>query len=164
MHCLILGMTESGKTARAKQLIRQYQRLGIKCIVLDPLQDPSFGADFQTADPVAFEQMWKTSRSCACFIDETGAVGKFNESIRTAATRGRHWGHSFHFLAQKAVQIEPLVRDQCGALFLFRSGLQSRRTLAEEFDQPELLQPVDMLEYHYATRGQYRGRFKVTFD
>ena len=163
MHSAILGMTESGKTAFAKQLIARLRAAGRVCIVLDPLGDPSFNADFQTSDPVEFERTWKLSRGCHCFIDESGAVGKFSEALRTAATRGRHWAHSFYFLAQKAVQIEPLVRDQCGGLFLFRPGLQSRKTLAEEFDLPELLEQVEMLQYHHATRSGYQGKYKITF-
>jgi DNA helicase HerA-like ATPase len=164
MHNLVLGMTESGKSELVKRIIKEARSRGIKTIVLDPMHDPGFNADFQTDNPVEFENIWKISRSCFCFVDETGAVGKFSESIREAATRGRHRGHSFFFLAQKATQIEPLVRDQCGGLFLFRSGLQSRKILAEEFDLPELLESVSMLEYHHAERSGYKGRGKITFN
>jgi len=163
MHTLIIGMTESGKTAHAKQLIAALRKAGRVCIVLDPLCDPAFNADFQTSDPVEFERVWKSSRACHCFIDESGAVGKFAESIRTAATRGRHWGHSFYFMAQKATQLEPLVRDQCGGISLFRTGLTSRKALSEDFDLIELLEPVEMLEYHRAKRSGYVGKRKITF-
>ena len=164
MHGLILGMTESGKTSLAKQLIKEFQKKGIHCISLDPLGDPSFGSDFATNDPAEFESMWKRSRSCACFIDEAGSVGKFSETLREAATKGRHWGHHFYFLSQKATQIEPLVRDQCGVLFLFRTGNQSRKMLSEEFDEPKLLDPVEMLYFHHCTRGAYYGVKKLTFE
>jgi len=162
-HSLLLGMTESGKTSLAKQLIAEFQKKEIKCITLDPLGDPSFGADFITCNPEEFSRIWKNSRGCAVFIDEAGTVGKFSEHIREAATKGRHWGHQFFFLSQKATQIEPLVRDQCSNLFLFRSGLQSRKTLAEEFDAPQLLEPVEMLEFHHCTRSGYIGKKKITF-
>jgi len=164
MHSLLLGMTESGKTSLAKQLIKQFQRKGVHCISLDPLGDPAFGADFVTDNPAEFAWVWKTSRSCACFIDEAGTVGKFSEHIKEAATKGRHWGHSFFFLSQRATQIEPLVRDQCGALFLFRSGMQSRKMLAEEFNAPQLLDDIQMLEFHHCTRNGYQGIKKLTFD
>ncbi|OEU74974.1 MAG: hypothetical protein BA864_13875 [Desulfuromonadales bacterium C00003093] len=164
MHSSILGMTESGKTSLAKQMITALKSRNIKTIVLDPICDPAFCADFQTADPVEFERIWKSSRGCWCFIDESGTVGKFSDTIREAATKGRHWGHSFFFLAQKATQVEPLVRDQCSGLFLFRSGLQSRKILAEEFDCADILEPVEMLEYHHVTRNKYIGRKKITFN
>lgn len=164
MHSLLLGMTESGKTSLAKQLIQEFRARGVHCISLDPLSDPSFGADFTTNNPEEFAQVWKTSRGCACFIDEAGTVGKFSEHIKEAATKGRHWGHSFFFLSQRATQIEPLVRDQCGALFLFRSGMQSRKTLAEEFNAPQLLEDIEMLEYHYVTRSGYQGKKKLSFN
>jgi len=163
MHSLILGMTESGKTALAKKLVKEFKAKGIYCISLDPLSDPSWGCDFITNDPDKFSQVWKSSRGCAVFIDEAGTVGKFSETINEAATKGRHWGHSFFFLSQRATQIEPLVRDQCGALFLFRSGLQSRKTLAEEFDAPQLLESVEMLEFHHCTRGGYIGKKRISF-
>jgi DNA helicase HerA-like ATPase len=164
MHSLILGMTESGKTALAKKLIKEFKAKGIHCISLDPLSDPDWGADFITNDPIEFENVWKASRACICVIDEAGTVGKFSDSIREAATKGRHWGHSFLFLSQRGTQIEPLVRDQCSALFLFRSGMQSRKVLAEEFNAPELLTDVEMLEFHHCTRSGYIGKKKITFD
>ena len=163
MHSLILGMTESGKTSLAKQIIQAAKKRGINTIVLDPLCDPSFDADFQTSDPLEFMYVWKNSRSCFCFIDESGTVGKFSDTIRECATKGRHWGHSFFFLAQKATQVEPLVRDMCSQLFLFRSGSQSRKILAEEYDAPQLIDSIEMLEYHHCTRSEYKGRKKVVF-
>ena len=162
-HGLILGMTESGKSSLLKQIIASVKDKGIHTIVLDPLCDPSFGADFQTADPAEFEYMWKNSRGCVCGIDESGTVGKFSDSIREAATKGRHWGHSFFFLAQKATQVEPLVRDQTSNLYLFRSGLQSRKILAEEYDCDTLTESVEMLEYHYCSRSKYHGKYKINF-
>lgn len=163
MHSLILGMSESGKSSLAKKLIKQLRSQGYKTLVLDPNKDPSFNADFQTKDPLEFERVFKSSRSCFCFIDESGYIGKFSECLKESATRGRHFGHSFFFLAQKATQIEPLVREQCSGLFLFRAGLQSRKILAEEYDSPELLEPLEMLEYHTFIKGVYKGKNKLTF-
>jgi hypothetical protein len=156
-------MTESGKTTLAKRIIQQVKGQGIKTIVLDPNRDPAFNADYQTKNPIEFERVWKASRKCFCFIDESGNVGKYATSIKEAATRGRHWGHSFFFLAQKATQVEPLVRDQCSGLFLFRSGMQSRKILADEYDCPELLEQLEMLEYHTMIKGKYKGKQTITF-
>jgi DNA helicase HerA-like ATPase len=163
MHTAIYGMTLSGKSSLAKQIIANLRMKGYKTIVLDPLGDPSFNADFHTQDVKEFERVWKGSRSCFCYIDESGQVGKFSEAMRNAATTGRHWGHSFTFIAQKATQVEPLVREQCSNLFLFRSGRKSRETLAEEFDCDELLKPIKLLEYHSIIRGEYKGLNELTF-
>ena len=49
-HNLILGMTMSGKTTLAKRLAAHYTQNGINVVVLDPMYDPEWEADFTTAD------------------------------------------------------------------------------------------------------------------
>src|SRR6516165_7136640 len=89
-HCLIFGMTESGKTTLAKRLAQRYRYHEVKVIVLDSLNDPGWSADFQTTDPDEFLQVFWESRRCAIFIDEAGdAVGKYNTVMQRTATRGR---------------------------------------------------------------------------
>ena len=138
-HCLILGMTESGKTTLAKRLARGYQARGIRTIVLDPLADPEWQADFQTADADEFLRVFWASQSCAVFIDEAGeAVGRYNAVMSSTATRGRHWGHAVHFVSQRGVQIAMTVRDQCSHLFLFTTALKDAQVHANEWNRPEL--------------------------
>lgn len=134
-------MTQSGKTTLAKQLVEQYQRSGINVLVLDPINDPSWGADFQTSDPDEFlDKVW-TSRQCACFIDEAGeTAGQYDKEMVKTATKGRHWGHRFHYISQRGSMLSTTIRGQCSQLFLFTSGLKDSKIYAEEFGHEELKQ------------------------
>ncbi len=148
-------MTESGKTTKARRLAASYKMQGIGVIVLDPLRDPGWNADFITDDQEEFLDVFWRSRSCAAFLDEGGeSVGRYDLAMQKTATRGRHCGHSCHYVAQKATQLAPIVRDQCSHLFLFTSGLASAKMLAEEFNKPDLLQAtqLQMYSYFHATR------------
>lgn len=148
-------MTESGKTTKARRLAASYKKQGIGVIVLDPLRDPGWNADFITDDQEEFLDVFWRSRSCAAFLDEGGeSVGRYDLAMQKTATRGRHCGHSCHYVAQKATQLAPIVRDQCSHLFLFTSGLASAKMLAEEFNKPDLLQAtqLQMYSYFHATR------------
>lgn len=149
-HSLILGMTESGKTTLAKQLAAQYHARGIGVIVLDPMNDPEWQADYRTDDPAEFlAVVWKSKR-CAVFIDEAGeAVGAFDTVMQRTATKGRHWGHSMHYLSQRGVQIARTVRDQCSHLFLFTTSLDDSKIHANEWNKPILREANTLPRGHY---------------
>jgi hypothetical protein len=147
---------------------------GVDVIVLDPLNDPGWVPPgfqlqsdgfyretengpglFQTSDVDEFLSAFWASRSCAVFIDEAGdAVGRYDVVMQKTATRGRHWGHSVHFLTQRGSQISVTVRDQCTRMFLFRTGPRDAKTHAEEWAQRELLNAPYMPKgcYYYVTR------------
>lgn len=157
-HVLIFGMTESGKTTLAKRLAHRYRQNGIPVIVLDSLNDPEWpsGDDtFQTTDPDDFLRVFWASKRCACFVDEAGdAVGRYNLVMQKTATRGRHWGHSVHFISQRGVQIAPTVRDQCSHLFLLTSSIADGKVHANEWNRPELLRcnALGKGNYYHCTR------------
>jgi hypothetical protein len=171
-HVLILGTTESGKTTCGKRLAHAWVASGVHVLVLDPLNDPGWvpagngdaGSDkphvWQTSDPDEFLSAFWASRRCAVFIDEAGdAVGRYDVVMQKTATRGRHWGHSVHFITQRGSQIAVTVRDQCTRLFLFRTGPRDAKTHAEEWAQPELLTTPHLPKgcYFYVTRfGEIR--------
>lgn len=149
-HVLIVGITESGKTTLARRLAASYKRQGYTILVLDPLRDPRWNADFITSDPQHFLEVFWKSRRCMVFMDEGGeSVGRYDLAMQKTATRGRHMGHSCHYIAQNAVQIAPIIRDQCTHLFLFNSPMRSCKALAEEFNRPELLNGVNFKQGEY---------------
>lgn len=138
-HCLILGMTESGKTTLAKLLSARYRYHGIPVIVCDSLCDPGWSCDYQTSDPDDFLRVFWNSRRCVGIIDEAGdAVGKYNDLMQQTATKGRHWGHSTHYISQRGVQLSTTVRHQCSRLFLFTSASSDGKIHANEWNQPRL--------------------------
>lgn len=154
-HVLIAGITESGKTTLAKRLVKRYNSNGIATLVLDPLNDPQWGATFQTSDKELFLRNVKQSRSCALFIDESGEmIGRYNEEMFFLATRARHLGHNTHFITQRVVQLNKTVRDQCVDLFLFMVSKTDAKILADEFNKPELQQAnmLNQFECFYCRR------------
>jgi hypothetical protein len=154
-HVLILGMTLSGKTYKAKALSRDYKKAGVGVLVLDPLQDPGWEADYITDDPEKFLAVFWKSRSCMAFMDESGeSVGRYDLAMQKTATRGRHWGHTCHYVSQRATQLAPLVRDQCTRLFLFCSSTKDGEVLSREWNRPELEECSQLKqgEYFYAVK------------
>ena len=138
-HSLILGMTESGKTTLAKQLAAQYKKAGINVLVLDPLKDPSWNADYQTNNPDEFLKVFWDSRRCAVFIDEAGeSAGRYDKAMERTATKGRHWGHNVHYISQRGTMINTTIRGQCTNMFLFSTGLKDAKIHAEEWGHEEL--------------------------
>jgi hypothetical protein len=143
-------MTLSGKSTLGKRLVKEYRAQKIKTGVLDALGDPEWHADFQTSDPDEFLRMVWQSRQCAFFIDEAGeAVGHYNGAMRSTATRGRHWGHRFHYMSQRGAQIDRTVRDQCSSLFLFTTALEDCKIHANEWNKPELRTAHTLPQGHY---------------
>lgn len=154
-HSLIFGMTESGKTSLAKKLAAHYQSKGIGVLVLDPMGDPEWPADYKTANADEFLDTFWNSRRCAVFIDEAGdSVGRFNTVMQRTATKGRHWGHACHYITQRGAQLATTVRDQCSHLFLFTSSLNDSKIHADEWNQQELKTANSLKQGHYfhATR------------
>lgn len=154
-HSLIIGMTESGKTTLAKQLAKVLASRGESIIVLDPLNSPDWSAGFQTADADKFLEVFWANRSCHAFIDEAGdVVGQYDDLMRRTATKGRHWGHSCYYIAQRGQLLNTTVRAQCRHLFLFAMPLDDCKALAKDFNKPELLQANSLAqgEYFHVTR------------
>ena len=155
-HSLILGMTESGKSTLAKKLAQQLKVNGTAVLVLDPLNDPAWQADYQTDDPDEFLNVYWQSRGCVAFIDEAGdVVGQYDKIMQKTATRGRHWGHSNFYLSQRGTMISRTVRDQCSYLFLFATALDDCKTHAAEWNSPELKTANSLKQGEYF----YTGRF-----
>lgn len=170
-HCLILGMTQSGKTTLAKKLAHGYRARGISVIVLDPLGDPEWPNDeegtFQTRNRADFLRTVKASRQCAVFVDEAGeSVGQYDDEMHWLATRGRHYGHQCHFLSQRGQQIAKTVRDQCSKMYLFCCSKTDGKILADEWNQEEL-RNVNVLgrgEFFVVSRFDPMRKGKVNLD
>lgn len=138
-HVLIVGQTLSGKTILAKRLAAQYRAAGIAVLVHDPVGDPEWDADYQTANIDEFLEVYWQSRGCAVFFDEAGETcGTHDSASKKTATRGRHWGHRNHYIAQRSTLIARTIRDQCSELFLFNTGLEDCKMHAAEWNAPPI--------------------------
>lgn len=157
-HSLLLGMTESGKTTLGTRLAHQYHAGGFGIIVLDPMGNPNWPAGertFRTSNPDEFLRVFWQSQRCMAFIDEAGeSVGRFDDLMIRTATKGRHWGHSCHYMSQRGAQLSRTVRDQCSHLFLFTTALDDCKLHSNEWNKPELREAHTLPQGHYfhATR------------
>lgn len=149
-------MTESGKTTLAKQIANSHKTSGVGVIVLDPMSDPEWVADFKTADPDEFLRVVWDSERCHIYVDEAGdAIGRYNDTMQQLATKGRHWGHSCYFITQRASQLAFTIRAQCRHAFVFTSAKEDCKTLAAEFNKPELLTANELPQGHFFHAQRY---------
>lgn len=149
-------MTESGKTTLAKQLAQSHHSNKIGVVVLDPMSDPEWQADYKSADPDEFLRVVWDSERCHIFVDEAGdAIGRYDATMQQLATKGRHWGHSCYFITQRASQIAFTIRAQCRHAFVFTSAKEDCKTLAAEFNKPELLTANELPQGHFLHAQRY---------
>lgn len=152
-HVLFAGITQSGKTSLAKRLSCSYQ---LSSLVLDPLNDPGWRAAYQTTDPREFLLACRHSYDCALFIDESGSmIGRYDEPMQWLATQARHWGHLSHFITQRPSQLARNVRDQCTRLFLFACSFEDAKTLAREWNKPDLLQAAALRQGEFLACSRF---------
>lgn len=166
MHCLIVGMTESGKTTLAKRIAKTLKSSGKLVAVLDPLQDEGWECDFQTQNPEEFLVWAKGNRSAFLFVDESGvAIGRYNVPMEWLATQSRHLGHSCYFICQGLTQLSTIVRGQCRKLYMFASGSNATKTASEEWNESEL-QNAERLqkgEFYVVSRFDKISKGRVDF-
>jgi hypothetical protein len=154
-------MTESGKTTFATRMSEAVKSNGFGVLVLDPMRDARWSADFITSDPLEFLRVFWASKRCMAFIDEAGeSVGQFDDLMVRTATKGRHWGHSCFYLSQRGALLSRTVRDMCSHLFLFTTSRADCKLHAEEWNKPELLEGSQLKQgaYFHATRFGVLGR------
>ena len=159
MHCLILGITDTGKTTLAFKLAGRYRLRGTPIIVLDPDLRQEWQADFITDDPEKFLQVCKMNQGAALFIDESGqTIGRYAGSMSWVATNSRKWGHKAHFISQRATQLDLTMRTQCSNLFLFKQSINDSKILSGEFVCPGLMEACNL------KKGEYLAKMGVDKD
>ncbi len=159
MHVLIVGMTESGKTTLAKILASKLHAAKHKVVVYDPVYDPDWKCTERFRDVSKFDEYLQANREVFAFVDEGGEV--FADGNDTTyswwATRSRHYGHSFVFLAQRTIQIPKTMRDQCSRLHLFTSSVSDGKILAEEWNNPELIRCNQLPRMQFYSVSRYQS-------
>ena len=120
VHAGIFGPTLCGKTTLAKSLCGDFERKGIRTLVLDPY-NADWPCTYQTRKIGEFLAKAKASRSCALFVDESGQLDLRDAEHEWLLTGSRHFGHVCHVIGQTGVQLTPLGRSSITRLFLFRS-------------------------------------------
>jgi len=150
-------MTESGKTTLAALYCQTLTDRGETCVVLDPMRDPRWQAEYVTDDQAEFLEIAQRYQRLFMFVDEGGEmIGRFNEPMQWLATRSRHLGHSGFFISQRPSQMAPIVRHQCGKAFLFPCGELDYATFAEEWREPYLKSPPKLQQWEFFEVSKFR--------
>lgn len=167
-HCLVTGMTGSGKTTWARKKALSLQRQNRHVIILDPFKRKSWDNGNEHAYITDNEKdflnaIW-SNRECAIFIDEAGeTVGKYNDLINSVASKSRNFGHKCFFIMQRPKQISVTIRCQCSELVIFRSSLSDTKDIADEFVEPRINEAHNLKlgEFIYVRKGHKPAIFYV---
>jgi len=130
----------------------QYKAKGTKVVVLDPLFDPRWNADFITedADEFLYIVSHPDSEKCAIFVDESGeTIGRYNEEMTWLATRARHYGHNSHFIVQRTTMLNKTICTQCRYLFLFNCTFTDAKMLSDDFAGFDPRDAVNLKQLEY---------------
>lgn len=148
MHAAIFGPTMCGKTTLAKELCADFERRGIRTIVLDPY-DAEWPCTFQTRKIGEFLKTAKTSRCCALFADEAGQLDLRDPEHEWILTGARHFGHVCHISGQTGVQLTPLGRSSVTRLFLFRSTEETAEYWRTAFVDDRIRGATTLKQYEF---------------
>lgn len=166
-HCLTIGMTDSGKTSLNKNIAAWYQSQGIKTIVLDPMHDDSWPADFKTDDTDEFMALVKDPErclQCALFVDESGmSLNKYDTSLQWLTCQARHFGHITHIITQRAEQVDPNIREQCKTLFAFQVSIDDAKKYAKSWNNDLIFKAAELPQGHFVKAQRFGevGLFKL---
>lgn len=151
-HWLISGMSRCGKSTVLKELIiPQHRRAGRWVGVLDPLNAPGWGADWVTDDPFRFVAAARKSTRCVWIVDEFRVFAtdyKALKELEWLFFAAGNYGHLCYASAQRLMMIPPNVRDQCSHSITFQQTRRGLETLAEQFNQPAILQAESLPRFH----------------
>ena len=150
MHSLVVGITGSGKSRLAKQIIIPgWCRRGYAVLVLDPIGQPWPGAHWVTDDPMTFLDKAKASEKCVLIVDECSTAlrgdAKTERATRWLATQSRNRGHIAYFLGQRVLQMQPDIRDNCGAAFVFQQNPDNAGWFNDQWNLPTVAREAPCL-------------------
>lgn len=156
MHTIISGQSFSGKSFLAKALCAQLHK-SRNCLVLDPFLD-KWQADYVTSNADDFLRIAKSNKSCALFVDESGAAigrGVDARPLHWLATGSRHWGHRCYFITQQIRQLEPIIRGQCSEWFCFSGTNFDAKTLYAETGDEIFFKIPKLPRYHFIHKAPF---------
>lgn len=147
MHWAVLGVSGCGKSRLLKQvIIPTWRRAGVPVAVLDPLEAPDWHADMQDSDPARFMNRVKKSSRIVVVIDEVAQVcaeHRHRIMVEWAATVARNRGILSYFLAQRAMQVHPNIRNQCTNGIIFNQPMADLEEVSKLLNQPDVMQAAN---------------------
>lgn len=134
-HSLIIGRTESGKSALAKQIGSHARLAGAEILAWNPTLERGYaredsygciGAEWETDCPEELvdelnRRYLKEKKSRILIIDEAHELPR---ELSWLTTKGRHYGLTIIAVTQRGAALNSTFRTQCGTWYVFKcSGL-----------------------------------------
>lgn len=153
MHTLIVGRTEMGKSAMAKNLGSDLRLKGEFVAAYNPTSENGYtrkdkfgcaGADIEFDNPDEFGEycgtilMEKEGRKFIIVDEAHEFFTRAGSRYLWLAQKGRHYGINIIGCTQRGAQVHPTFRSQCGRLYLFACSLTDAKFLADEYGRKEL--------------------------
>lgn len=168
-HSLVCGDTGQGKSTLLKIMLQDFKGEGRSVGVFDIIGDNWGPVDFFTVERDEFLDHVDANQGWVYVVDEAGETATRSEQeMKNTATRGRHAGHQFFYLAQRQQDVHKTIRAQCHHLYLFACSLTDAKQFADEWGQPALgdaytLGPGEF--YHLSKRERQKlTKYRVNFD
>lgn len=161
MRNLVLGESGCGKSRLMREVIVPYwARRGFAVLVLDPVgQDwRSVGAAWQTKDHERFLATARKSQKCVLVVDEAEETlrgsAEQERQMNWLGLQSRNFGHESYFLGQRALQVPPNVRNQCGRVYAFTQDLDDSLWIAKKMLQRDIAEAITRLPEGICLRVQ----------
>lgn len=145
---LVVGTSQSGKTSLVNKLI---EGISIPVFVRDPIRAKwaKVDARFESSDELRGLIAQRKS-PCVAIVDEAAdffRVGLIEN--HWIFTQGRHDAILPIAIAQRVKMMAPNVREQATDLYVFNSGVEASKILAEEYNSPDLLSAPELSQGEY---------------
>jgi len=162
-HTGIFGPTQCGKTTLGKSLCTDWERRKWSCLVLDPLGS-KWPCTWQTEDAEDFIAKAKQAKNCKLFVDEAGLTINRERAMQWLFVTARHWGHQTFVLGHAGGQLLPVMRQQIGVLYLFRTHPDEVDMWQHQFIGSDLSRAAQLQQYEFLKVEQFapvRGPLKL---
>ena len=157
-HGAFIGCTGSGKTFAARHVAKQYLTLNCDVLALHK-EDEAWHKDeqtIQTCYPELFldliesrditNDVWASKnrfdliKGYVAFMEMADSdADKYDVRFHKLFRKGRHKGHKFFFLSQRAQTVHPDIRENTSELFLFSCYHKAAKLWSEELNDDILL-------------------------
>lgn len=122
-------------------------------MILEPIRTEGWARlAYHVPDADILQKVCKSNRDLDVFVDEAGETLLRDSEYQFLATRSRQYGHRLFFIAQRAQQVLPIIRNNCEAVYCFRQSKPDAEILAREYADPVFLSACTLKKGEYLAR------------